>query len=100
MKSVYIETYGCQMNVHDSERISGLLEEAGMVRAPEPIGEMADADVVVFNTNDPDCTRAMAEELNGHLKADVKLHNDPKLFLPSSACDEYLASSRIQLTYT
>ena len=57
-------------------------------------------DVVVFNTNDPDCTRAMAEELNGHLKADVKLHDDPKLFLPSSACDEYLASSRIQLTYT
>ncbi len=39
-------TYGCQMNVHDSERISGLLEEAGYVRAPE--GDQA--DVVVFNT--------------------------------------------------
>jgi tRNA-2-methylthio-N6-dimethylallyladenosine synthase len=39
-------TYGCQMNVHDSERISGLLEGAGYVRAAD-----ADAaDVVVFNT--------------------------------------------------
>jgi len=41
-----VRTYGCQMNVHDSERISGLLEAAGYVRA-EPA---ASADVVVFNT--------------------------------------------------
>src|SRR6186713_1159800 len=41
-----VKTYGCQMNVHDSERLSGLLEEAGYVAAPA--GE--DADVVVFNT--------------------------------------------------
>ena len=41
-----VRTYGCQMNVHDSERLSGLLEEAGFVTAPE--GELA--DVVVFNT--------------------------------------------------
>jgi tRNA-2-methylthio-N6-dimethylallyladenosine synthase len=41
-----VRTYGCQMNVHDSERIAGLLEEAGYVRAAD-----ADAaDVVVFNT--------------------------------------------------
>jgi tRNA-2-methylthio-N6-dimethylallyladenosine synthase len=41
-----VRTYGCQMNVHDSERISGLMEDAGYVRATE-----ADAaDVVVFNT--------------------------------------------------
>jgi tRNA-2-methylthio-N6-dimethylallyladenosine synthase len=41
-----IRTYGCQMNVHDSERIAGLLEDAGYVRAAD-----ADAaDVVVFNT--------------------------------------------------
>ncbi|GGK82843.1 tRNA-2-methylthio-N(6)-dimethylallyladenosine synthase [Sphaerisporangium melleum] len=39
-------TYGCQMNVHDSERLSGLLEDAGYVRPAE--GETA--DVVVFNT--------------------------------------------------
>jgi tRNA-2-methylthio-N6-dimethylallyladenosine synthase len=41
-----VRTYGCQMNVHDSERLSGLLEDAGYRPAPE--GEQA--DVVVFNT--------------------------------------------------
>jgi tRNA-2-methylthio-N6-dimethylallyladenosine synthase len=41
-----IVTYGCQMNVHDSERLSGLLEHAGYERA----GQGDAADVVVFNT--------------------------------------------------
>src|SRR3954468_23263575 len=41
-----VRTYGCQMNVHDSERLAGLLEGAGYVR-PEP---GADPDLVVFNT--------------------------------------------------
>src|SRR5687768_10037666 len=41
-----VRTYGCQMNVHDSERLSGLLEDAGYAAAPD--GEQA--DVVVFNT--------------------------------------------------
>ena len=41
-----VRTYGCQMNVHDSERLTGLLEDAGYVAAPA--GD--DADVVVFNT--------------------------------------------------
>jgi len=45
-KSFKVVTYGCQMNVHDSERISGLLEDAGYVRAADG----TDADVVVFNT--------------------------------------------------
>jgi tRNA-2-methylthio-N6-dimethylallyladenosine synthase len=41
-----VRTYGCQMNVHDSERLSGLLEAAGYLRAESD----AVADVVVFNT--------------------------------------------------
>jgi tRNA-2-methylthio-N6-dimethylallyladenosine synthase len=41
-----IETYGCQMNVHDSERMAGLLEQAGY----EATDEAVDADVVVINT--------------------------------------------------
>ena len=41
-----VETFGCQMNVHDSERISGLLERDGYVPAASDI----DADVVVINT--------------------------------------------------
>lgn len=44
-----VRTFGCQMNVHDSERISGLLEDAGYV--PLPYGsEPSTADVIVFNT--------------------------------------------------
>jgi tRNA-2-methylthio-N6-dimethylallyladenosine synthase len=42
----FIETYGCQMNVHDSERMAGLLESSGY----EPARSEADADVVVINT--------------------------------------------------
>jgi tRNA-2-methylthio-N6-dimethylallyladenosine synthase len=41
-----IETFGCQMNVHDSERMAGLLEQAGL----EATTEATDADVVVINT--------------------------------------------------
>ena len=41
-----VRTYGCQMNVHDSERISGLLDEAGYL----PAAGDATPDVVVFNT--------------------------------------------------
>ena len=46
VRSYQVRTHGCQMNVHDSERLSGLLEEAGYVRAAD--GEQP--DVVVFNT--------------------------------------------------
>ena len=45
-RSYLVETYGCQMNVHDSERIAGLLDEAGYV----PVIEGEQADLVVFNT--------------------------------------------------
>ena len=45
-RTYQVRTYGCQMNVHDSERLAGLLDEAGYRRAPEG----SDADIVVFNT--------------------------------------------------
>jgi tRNA-2-methylthio-N6-dimethylallyladenosine synthase len=45
-KKYFIETMGCQMNVHDSERMAGLLEAAGY----EPAGDIAEADCVVLNT--------------------------------------------------
>lgn len=44
-RTYQVRTYGCQMNVHDSERMAGLLEGSGLVPAE---GEVA--DVVVFNT--------------------------------------------------
>src|SRR5512143_3070090 len=45
-KRYLIETFGCQMNVHDSERMAGLLDQAGY----EPTTSDADADVIVINT--------------------------------------------------
>ena len=50
----HIETYGCQMNVRDSETMAGLLESLGMRRA----ASMQEADVIVFNTC---CVRDHAE---------------------------------------
>ena len=41
-----IETFGCQMNVHDSERMAGLLDQAGY----EPTIDDQDADVLGINT--------------------------------------------------
>ena len=61
MKRYHVTTFGCQMNVHDSERIKGLLESVGLGEAATP----ADADFLVFNT----CTiREKADErLVAHL---------------------------------
>ena len=44
-----VRTYGCQMNVHDSERMAGLLEAAGYRSAPASAAP-GEADLVVFNT--------------------------------------------------
>jgi tRNA-2-methylthio-N6-dimethylallyladenosine synthase len=46
MRTYQVRTYGCQMNVHDSERLTGLLEDAGYAAATAD----EQADVVVFNT--------------------------------------------------
>ncbi len=48
-----VRTYGCQMNVHDSERLTGLLEDAGYVAYAAPddrADRVVHPDVVVFNT--------------------------------------------------
>ena len=46
MKRVFLETYGCQMNVADSETMAGVLERAGMTLTDRP----DDADAVILNT--------------------------------------------------
>ena len=53
-KRYHIVTYGCQMNVHDSEKIAGMLTELGY----SPCDSMEEADIVVFNTC---CIRENAE---------------------------------------
>ena len=68
-----VRTFGCQMNVHDSERIAGLLEEDGFVAA----AGLDDADVIVLNTC---CIRENADNklygTLGHMKALKDLRPD------------------------
>ncbi len=65
-RTYVVRTYGCQMNEHDSERIAGLLEADGLVRAESE----DEADVVVLNTC---CIRENADNKLygnlGHLKS-------------------------------
>lgn len=53
-KKYYINTYGCQMNVHDSEKLIGMLEKMGYTAA----ASNREADVIIFNTC---CVREHAE---------------------------------------
>src|SRR2546427_3336912 len=58
MRRVYIETYGCQMNVSDSELMFGVLGREGYVRTDDP----AEADVLLVNTcgaRDPAAQRVL-----------------------------------------
>ena len=45
-KSYFIETWGCQMNAHDSEKLAGSLKRMGL----SPTASDSDADVVILNT--------------------------------------------------
>lgn len=71
VRTYQVRTYGCQMNVHDSERLAGLLDEAGYRRAADG----TDADIVVFNT----C--AVREN------ADNKLYGNLSHLAPRKAAD-------------
>ena len=61
--SYYVETYGCQMNAHESEKLAGILESNGYIRTEEKLA----ADLILFNTC---CIREHAEaKLYGNLGA-------------------------------
>ena len=45
-KTFYIETFGCQMNVHDSEKVAGVL----MARGYRPVDSHQEADIILYNT--------------------------------------------------
>jgi len=81
LKRLFLKTYGCQMNVHDAERMIGLMESDGYAVAPSP----DEADVVVINTcavrEKPE--RKLMAEL-GHLKR-VKTRN-PGLIIGVAGC--------------
>lgn len=46
VKTVYIRTFGCQMNVHDSEKMLGVLQKRGYYQTDNP----RSADLIIFNT--------------------------------------------------
>ncbi|RUM43482.1 MAG: tRNA (N6-isopentenyl adenosine(37)-C2)-methylthiotransferase MiaB, partial [Desulfurobacterium sp.] len=46
MKRFYIKTFGCQMNVNDSEKMAGILRDMGYEKAESP----EEADVIIVNT--------------------------------------------------
>lgn len=61
MKKYFIHTYGCQMNVHESEKIAGILKNKGY----EEASNITQADIIVFNTC---CIRESAEaKILGHI---------------------------------
>ncbi|MEN9955522.1 MAG: hypothetical protein RLY34_329 [Actinomycetota bacterium] len=66
-----VRTYGCAMNVHDSERLNGLLEGAGYVPA-----DGSEPDVVVFNT----C--AVRENADNKLYGNLGILNEKKMENP------------------
>ena len=81
MRSYSVTTFGCQMNVHDSERMKGLLESLGLNEAQND----DDADVIVFNT----CTiRERADErLHQHLmNARRRKLDDPSKVVVVGGC--------------
>ncbi len=53
-RKYFIETFGCQMNVHDSEKIAGMLRDLGYIEG----ANKEEADIIVFNTC---CIRETAE---------------------------------------
>ncbi|WP_139335145.1 tRNA (N6-isopentenyl adenosine(37)-C2)-methylthiotransferase MiaB [Mycobacterium sp. GA-1841] len=80
-RTYQVRTYGCQMNVHDSERLSGLLEDAGYRRADDG----TDADIVVFNT----C--AVRENADNKLYGNLshlapRKHSDPNMQIAVGGC--------------
>lgn len=54
-KAYFIRTFGCQMNLHDAERVSGLLDSCGCLEASSP----EEADIVIFMTC---CVREAADQ--------------------------------------
>ncbi len=77
----HIVTYGCQMNVHESEKIAGILRALGYVET----SKKEDADIIVFNTC---CIRENAENhAFGNIGALKKLKREkPKLLIAVGGC--------------
>jgi len=80
-KKYHIVTYGCQMNVHESEKIAGILHKMGYVET----AEKENADIILFNTC---CIRENAENhAFGNIGALKKLKKaNPNLLIAVGGC--------------
>jgi tRNA-2-methylthio-N6-dimethylallyladenosine synthase len=73
MQTFYIETFGCQMNAHDSEKVIGTLLSEGYRQVAKP----EEADLVLYNT----CSiRDKAEQKVFHRLDEFKRHSQGKVF--------------------
>ena len=80
IKKYFITTYGCQMNLHESEKLAGILVDMGYVLAEN----IAEADVIVFNTC---CIRENAENTaRGNIGEVKKLKKNKKEFKCNRLC--------------
>ena len=77
----HIESYGCQMNEHDSEKIAGMMEEMGYAKAEDK----SKADFIIFNTC---CIREHAEQrVYGNIGALKKRKDEnPQLMIGVCGC--------------
>ena len=80
-KLYFINTYGCQMNIHESEKIAGVLEKLGY----SPCDSEQKADVLVYNTC---CIRETAEfKIHGHIgEAKILKQQNPNLIVVVCGC--------------
>jgi len=80
LKTFYIETFGCQMNVHDSEKVAGTL----IARGYRPVDNFEEADVVLYNT----CSirEKAAQKVFSRLGAFKKGHRDSRKIIGVLGC--------------
>lgn len=95
-KKMFISTFGCQMNAHDSEKIYGMLEKMNY----EPAQEEKDADFIIYNTC---CVRENAENKVygnlGYLKHTKKLNPHLKIALCGCMMQQPTVLETIRKTY-
>ena len=80
-KTLFIKTYGCQMNVYDSELVGGMLQKCGYIETKQ----MHKADVIFLNT----CAIREKAELTVHHRLDSIQHlkkNKPHLIFGVLGC--------------
>ncbi len=91
-KYFFIETFGCQMNVHDSEKISGMLLDLGY----KPINDYLNANIIILNTC---CVRNSAENRVIGRVGDLKTlkDNNKSLIIAVVGCmmQQYEASQKL-----